>query len=96
MPSLDENSATIQKVVHDLRGPLVNLEGFFSELDESVIRMVGIMEECRDHLPQNASGSLDAIIKDDLTPILRLLSSSINQLNERVDLLVEDTNINTK
>lgn len=56
MPSLDENSATIQKVVHDLRGPLVNLEGFFSELDESVIRMVGIMEECRDHLPQNASG----------------------------------------
>ncbi len=87
MNTLNVDQATLWKIIHDLRGPLVNLKGFHSELDKSFGYMLDVIDECGDQLPRNVESSISNIVNDDLIPILRYFSISIDQLHERLDML---------
>lgn len=94
MTTLAIDQAALQKILHDLRGPLVNLKGFHSELDESVGRMLYVIGGNGGQPLCNVSGELKNIMDDDLVPIMHYLSISIDQLHERLDLFeLESTNI---
>ena len=86
MNTLDVDQETLRKIIHDLRGPLVNLKGFYSELDESIGRMLYVIDESEERHSCNENGDLRGIVNDDVVPILRYLSISIDQLNDRLDL----------
>ncbi|MEE9320175.1 MAG: hypothetical protein V3U76_07000 [Granulosicoccus sp.] len=94
MNTLGVNQETLLKILHDLRGPLVNLKGFHSELDETVGRMRYFIDRGDEQLPCNSGSDLNSIVSDDLVPIIRFLSISIGQLHERLDLFEKEaTNI---
>ncbi len=94
MNTLDADQTNVRKIVHDLRGPLVNLKGFHAELDKSIGSMIYVIDGCEDQLPCEVRGSIKDIVNNDLAPILRYLSISISQLHERLDLFEkESTNL---
>ena len=91
MNSPEADQKTLQNIVHDMRGPLVNIGGFHAELDESIRRLFHIIEGCSEQLPGNVNDSLNTLMEDDLEFLLRYLSKSIEQLHDRLDLLEKES-----
>jgi PAS domain S-box-containing protein len=82
----EEVEAFVYIVSHDLRTPLVNLQGFSKELERSC-------EDIRDQfrslkIPEAAEKKLRAILDEDIPGALRFISASTNKFERLINALL--------
>jgi signal transduction histidine kinase len=81
----EEVEAFVYIVSHDLRVPLVNLQGFSKELERSCRDLENILQATP--LPEN-NEKVRAIIKDDIADALRYISASTVKFQRLIDALL--------
>jgi PAS domain S-box-containing protein len=81
-----ENEAFVYSVSHDVRGPLVNIQGFSKELERSCGELVSALAE--EALPPAARERVRHIIDEDMAESLRFLHTSVEHLSTIVDALL--------
>lgn len=81
--SLNDTSITY-RTTHDLRGPLINIQGFAGELNSAIEKICDLFEKCEADLPTKFRHDVALIINDDLNPCLEYLDSAIAMLEDRI------------
>ena len=72
-------------LAHDLRGPLVTIEGFAGEIDDALAELEGLLG---DGAPAElVVARLAALLAEDLRPCLDFLGTASRTLHERLDAL---------
>ena len=84
----------INKVAHDIRGPLSNLTGFCGELESAIEELVATINTYKDQLPEDFKTRVSEILEDDINPCLRFSNTSIAKISTRLDQF-ELSNIDT-
>lgn len=87
MSNSNTNEIDIGLIAHDLRGPLTNIEGFYSELELSINQLLTTLKEHRDQLPEDLNEKIDAIFRDDVDPCLKYSNSMIKKMSNCLDNL---------
>jgi signal transduction histidine kinase len=82
----EEVEAFVYIVSHDLRAPLVNLQGFSKELQLSVGEL---SEKLRDApLPANLQRDVESILQDEMSGALRFISASTSKFERLIEALL--------
>jgi PAS domain S-box-containing protein len=81
-----ENEAFVYSVSHDVRGPLVNLQGFSSELQRSCEELTEAISG--DPPPAEALQEARRLAKEDMAESLRFMQTSVEHLSTIVDGLL--------
>lgn len=89
MTTLTSEPASAEKIIHDLRGPLFNIAGFQSELQEAFQQLQEMFDQYCDKLPESHQEEFRNLFKDDIDHCLTYTSKSIDSLGERIDALEE-------
>ena len=76
---------TSATLVHDLRGPLVTLDGFAGEIGEALGELETLLE--RGEAPEAIVAKLRELMVEDLRPCLGFVADAAAQLHERIDRL---------
>lgn len=74
-----------EKVSHDLRAPVVNIDGFARELREAVTKLDALFRRHAADLPGDFQDEAAALIAEDIAPCLDFLSGAVDQLDSRID-----------
>jgi len=82
-----DQSAIRQRLSHDLRASLFNIDGFMDELRISVAAMERLLREHQGQLPDSFRSKLGQLINDDTRPCLDCLEIAATQLQEGIDML---------
>jgi len=82
----EEVEAFVYIVSHDLRVPLVNLQGFSKELERSCQDLEGVLQTTP--LPASGAQTIQAILKDDIAGALRFISASTTKFQRLIDALL--------
>jgi PAS domain S-box-containing protein len=89
---------------HDLRSPLVNIDGYSKELDYSFKEFMSAIENV--HIPSNIKEKINSIVKDDIPESLHYIKTSVFKMNtllkgiltlsrlERYKLTIEEIDMN--
>jgi len=72
---------------HDLRSPLVNVQGFSKELFHTCERLVYLLESL--DLPTETLEELESIIKDEIPESIKYITSSTSKMGSLLDGLLE-------
>lgn len=79
------SDSEFREIIHDLRGPLINLQGFTDELCSVVDNLMVLMNENSSHLPPEIQERLAEVIRDDVIPSSGFLRTAAHQLDQRLD-----------
>ena len=80
-----DTSGVPSSLVHDLRGPLITLEGFLGEVDEALTELEKLIG---DGAPEGVVAErLAALLVDDIRPCLAFVDAAGASLHERIDAL---------
>lgn len=90
MSTLLADQTSIEKVIHDIRGPLVNLAGFQSELNDSIRKLQELIEMCCDDLPESRRQEFRRIFEQDIDPCLNFTSTSLVRLREQINYMEQN------
>src|SRR4029079_2060548 len=82
----EEVEAFVYIVSHDLRVPLVNLQGFSKELERSCRELEGILQTIP--LPASSEEAIQAILEADIAGALRYISASTTKFQRLIDALL--------
>lgn len=82
----EEVEAFVYIVSHDLRVPLVNLQGFSKELERNCRELEGILQTLR--FPESSEGIVQNILKEDIPGALRYISASTTKFQRLIDALL--------
>ena len=82
----EEVEAFVYIVSHDLRVPLVNLQGFSKELERSCRELEGILQTIP--LPASSEQAIQAILEADIAGALRYISASTTKFQRLIDALL--------
>jgi len=82
----EEVEAFVYIVSHDLRVPLVNLQGFSKELERSCRELQGILQTTP--LPASSEQTIQAILEEDIAGALRYISASTTKFQRLIDALL--------
>jgi signal transduction histidine kinase len=81
-----ENEMFVYSVSHDLRSPLVNLQGFSKELDLAASELSELMWE--DSIPQRTRQQALALLDGDLRESIRFIQTGVMRLSGIIDALL--------
>jgi signal transduction histidine kinase len=82
----EEVEAFVYIVSHDLRAPLVNLQGFSSELERSCGALEATLHSVA--LRPNTEKTIQTILREDIAGALRYISASAAKLQRLIDALL--------
>jgi signal transduction histidine kinase len=89
---------------HDLRSPLVNIEGYGSELNNSLKDVLSALEG--EKVPMRIKNKISSIVNEDIAESVKVIHSSIFQMNRlisgilkysrtgKTELTIEDIDVN--
>ena len=72
---------------HDLRSPLININGFTNEIENSLAHLSTIMNV--DDVPLNIREKVVSILDDDISESVRFITSSITQMDSLFDRILK-------
>lgn len=82
----EEVEAFVYIVSHDLRAPLVNLQGFSSELSQSCLALSRSVDAL--NLPEDAAKNIRSIVDVDIAGCLRFIRASTDKFQRLIDALL--------
>jgi hypothetical protein len=77
----------VRKLVHDFRGPMINIRGLSTELQGGIDSLLLVLDECADALPTGIHDRVREIVSQDVEPILDCLHTSVSQLDTQLDVV---------
>jgi PAS domain S-box-containing protein len=81
-----ENEMFVYSVSHDLRSPLVNLQGFSRELEKGCQQFIGLLGE--ETVPPNVHARGQAILQGKITKSVGFIQSAVLRLSGIIDALL--------
>jgi signal transduction histidine kinase len=81
-----ENEMFVYSVSHDLRSPLVNLQGFSKELDASMMDLRSLVRDPA--MPAGLGKKFQAVIDTDVTESLKYIRSAVTRSSSIIDALL--------
>jgi PAS domain S-box-containing protein len=97
MHELEKSRKELQRITyvasHDLRSPLVNIQGFSEELAKGLSKMSDILE--RDDVPSEVRSLFSQVIAEDVTEALHYIQSSIEKMDSLIKGLLQISRFGT-
>lgn len=78
------------QLLHDLRGPLLAIDGFSEELAITTDSLFSALQRHEAELPEELVLEFGEMLRGDLAPCLHFLKSAARQLERRLDDLSSD------
>jgi signal transduction histidine kinase len=69
-------------VSHDLRAPIINIQGFVSELGLSLEDLRKILDAEMEHIPEHKKNALLEILDEDIPTSARFISGGVTKMNQ--------------
>lgn len=92
MPSVETPDEDMRRIRHDMKGPLVNISGFCSEILAATRQLEKLVQENGAHMPVEFRRQVEAILDSDIYPCMGFVDQSIAQLDERIDKFTSKPN----
>lgn len=81
----DAATSTRATLAHDLRGPLITVEGFAAEIGEALTELERLLAAEAD--PARVAARLAELLDEDLRPCLGFVESAARTMHDRIDAL---------
>ena len=81
---------------HDLQAQLINVMGFYSEVERTAIELKDLKKSAVSSLDSEASKKFEKLIDDDLLPCVQFLGESTKTLSQTVTLYQSTASIDGK
>jgi signal transduction histidine kinase len=81
-----ENETLVHSVSHDLRSPLVNLQGFSHELGQACHRLREMLND--DGVPPGACSAATALVDGNISESIRFIQTAVMRLSGMIDALL--------
>tara|TARA_R110002049_G_scaffold21792_18_gene79164 strand:- start:3630 stop:3974 length:345 start_codon:yes stop_codon:yes gene_type:complete len=75
----------IRSMMHDLRGPMVNIQGFLYELREAAAYLQLLVAQEGDSIPEETRCRMEGTLESDMADCLEYLERAVQQMNSRLD-----------
>lgn len=80
-----DSAKATNKLIHDLRSPLISVKGFSDELHDAFNNLIDLIERHEETLPQEFRDGATELIEQDLIPCLKFIEASIRKANDQLD-----------
>ncbi len=85
----DEAKQFADIISHDLRAPLVNIEGFSTELRYALDDIQAVMQSALPHLNETQQESVHTALEEDIPEACHFIESSVNRMDGFFNALLE-------